>query len=66
MNEIVNDGKYRLTWEKYVNDCNKLASLIKDKSLHTLPILCISRGGLIPGAIISHLLDTTNIRVIGV
>ena len=55
-----------ITWDYYIADCYKLADLIKEKQLNNLPIISISRGGVLPGLIVSHQNENPHIQVIGV
>jgi len=58
--------KNYISWEEYIEDCHILAELIKEKQLNNLPIISISRGGFLPGLIVSHDNENPKIQVIGV
>ncbi len=58
--------KLFLSWHEYIEDCYTIVKDVRDKGLSDLPILVISRGGFIPGLLISHGLENQNMKVIGV
>lgn len=58
--------KYFLTWEKIENMCIQIVEQIKNKNIKIDKIIAISRGGLIPGRIISGILNNSNLSTIRV
>lgn len=60
------NDKMSITWYEYVDACYKLANKIKEKELDKVPIIAISRGGFLPGLIISHHNENPKVQVLGV
>ncbi|MCX8202397.1 MAG: phosphoribosyltransferase family protein [Candidatus Micrarchaeota archaeon] len=58
--------RFYLSWEKIEEMCQKIASEINKKNIKIDKIIAISRGGLIPGRILSSLLRNKNLSTIRV
>ncbi|MEM3408261.1 MAG: phosphoribosyltransferase [Candidatus Micrarchaeia archaeon] len=58
--------KYYLSWEKIEKMCQDIANQIEKQNLKIDKIIAISRGGLIPGRILSGLLKNKNLSTIRV
>ena len=61
----MNDLTLKIEWQQYINDCYSLGNLIKYRELNNIPIIAISRGGFLPGLIISHHNENPNVQVLG-
>lgn len=57
---------YEVRLYDYIEKIHKLSKLIKSKGWDKRNLIAISRGGLLPGTIISHDLNNRNLNVIGV
>ncbi len=62
----MNSEVLKIEWDEYIKSCYSLANLIKYRELNNLPIIAISRGGFLPGLIISHHNDNPKVQVLGV
>lgn len=56
---------YELKWDGVEYCCNTIAENIKGMDFKPVGILAITRGGLVPAGILSHLLDVRMIETIG-
>ncbi|MEM3431243.1 MAG: phosphoribosyltransferase [Candidatus Micrarchaeia archaeon] len=58
--------KYYLSWEKIEKLCQDIANQIEKQNVKIDKIIAISRGGLIPGRILSGILKNNNLSTIRV
>jgi xanthine phosphoribosyltransferase len=59
-------SKYHISWDQFHSDAIKLSSIIKDAHQNIKGIVCITRGGLAPTAIISSCLEIKKIEVFSI
>ncbi len=62
----MDNRKIFISWEKFHNDTQKLCKIIRDKELDIKGIVCLTRGGLVPTAIISSELNIRRIEAFAV
>lgn len=55
-----------LSWRDVEKYCNKIVEEVKKSEVVYDTVLCISRGGLIPGAMISYILGAVNVVSVSV
>jgi xanthine phosphoribosyltransferase len=55
----------KVDWQTFHRDCLRLAELIKAGGENYRRLICISRGGLVVGAVLGHILNFRNISTVG-
>ena len=58
--------KFYISWEDFHKDSKELSKKIKEMKLDIKGIVCITRGGLVPSAIIASELDIRKIETYGI
>ncbi len=58
--------KFYISWEEFHKDSQELSKKIKLMDLNIKGIVCITRGGLVPSAIIASELDIRKIETYGI
>lgn len=61
-----NAPKAVLSWDTVHDDCRELAKKIKESKLPLKGLIVVSRGGMGPGLMLSHLLPMQNIQLVAV
>lgn len=57
--------KKTIEWDEIFTDCQKLAQLVMESGGFPNKILCVTRGGLFPAALLARHLNIDNIETIG-